>query len=71
MTHNEYKEYKELEEKLYKKGGGSIQYKWPVPENSDPDLKEYLRLKRVYGRNILKYEMEHKILTVQDLIDNG
>lgn len=71
MTDNKYEEYKELESKLYKKGGGSIQYEWPIPENCDPDLKEYLRLGRVYGRNITKYELEHKIITVQDLIDNG
>lgn len=71
MTDEEYEEYKELESKLYKKGGGSIQYKWPIPENCDPDLKEYLRLYSKYGREILYYKEDHGLLTVRDLIDNG
>jgi len=71
MTDEKYKEYKDLERKLYKKGGGCIQYEWPIPENCDPDIKEYLRQGKVYGRNILRYELDHKLITVQDLIDNG
>jgi len=71
MTDEEYKEYEDLERKLFKKGGGSIQYEWPIPENCDPDLKEYLRLNRKYNCEILYYKFEHGLITVRDLIENG